>query len=221
MLHQAAVSFSDFALAGLSAVLAGKLLRRDTERLRIRNWFGVAIGATALAALLGGIAHGFFPDTETFLGALVWRTTLVCIGATGVAALMIASFLLFRPGTVERIRVAALLAFAIYCGVVLFEWQQFAVAIAFYFPAVVLLFVAFLLRWRREHDSFASDGLIAMALTLLAAGVQHFGFGFDPVYLNNNVLYHLVQGVGVIYLYRAGKRWIETLETSRLRIKAL
>lgn len=221
MLHEAAVSFSDFALAGLSGVLAGKLLRRNTERLRIRNWFSVAIGATAVAALLGGMAHGFFPDTDSFLGALIWRTTLICIGVTGLAAVMIASFLLFRPGTVERVRVAVLIAFAIYCGVVLFEWQQFVVAIAFYFPAAVLLFVAFLVRWRREHDSFASDGLIAMALTFLAAGVQHFGIGLDPVYLNNNVIYHLVQGVGVIYLYRAGKRWIENLETSRLRIKAL
>jgi len=221
MLHEFAVSVSDFALAGLSAVLAGKLLRRDTERLRIRNWFSVAIGATAVAALLGGIAHGFFPDTETFLGALVWRTTLACIGATGLAAVMIASFLLFRPGTVERVRTGVLIAFAIYCGIVFFEWQQFTVALVFYVPAAALLFVAFLIRWRRAHDSFASDGLIAMGLTFLAAGIQHFNLGLDPVYLNNNVIYHLVQGVGVVYLYRAGKRWMEYLETSRVRVKAI
>jgi hypothetical protein len=220
MLHEAAVALSDFALAGLSGVLAGKLLRRNTERLRIRNWFTVAIGAIAVAALLGGMAHGFFPDTDSFLGALIWRTTLVCIGATGLAAVMIASFLLFRPGTVERVRFGVLIAFAIYCGIVFFEWQEFVVALVFYVPAAVLLFVAFLIRWRREHDSFASDGLIAMALTFLAAGMQYFRIGLDPIYLNNNVIYHLVQGAGVIYLYRAGKRWMKNLETSRARIKA-
>ncbi len=216
MLHEAAVSLSDFALAALAAVLAGKLLSMNTEMLRVRKWFGVEIGAVALAALAGGIAHGFFPDTDVSWGALVWRFTLLCVGLTGLAAVMIASFLLFRPGTVERVRTAALMAFAVYCGIVLFEWQRFAVALAFYVPAALLLFFAFLVRWRRERSSFASDGLIAMGLTFLAAGIQHFRVAIDPVYFNHNVIYHLVQAAAVVFLYRAGMRWINGAASFRV-----
>lgn len=219
MLHEASVSVSDFGLAALSAVLAGKLLLRDTEKLSIRKWFGVEIGAVALAALLGGIAHGFFPDTDASWGALIWRTTLICVGLTGLAALMIASFLLFRPSTIERVRIVGLLVFAIYCGIVLFEWQRFAVALAFYVPPTLLLFVAFLVRWRKEPNSFASDGLVAMALTFVAAGIQHFGVELDPVYLNHNVIYHIVQAAAVVFLYRAGRRWLT--ESAQFRARAI
>lgn len=208
MLHEVAVSISDFSLSALSAVLAARLLSRNTEMQRVKKWFAVEIIAVAVAALLGGIVHGFVSDTDGFWGALIWRSTLVFIGLTGFAAIMIASLLLFRPGTVERIRIAALLIFAIYCGLVLFEWQHFGVALAFYIPTAILLFVAFLVRWRRNHASFASDGLIAMALTFIAGGVQHFHIGIHPVYFNHNVVYHLVQGGAMVFLYRAGTRWL-------------
>lgn len=219
MLHEASVSLSDFALAAVSAVLAAKLLASNTEMERIRTWFGVEMGAVALAALLGGIAHGFVPDTETFWGALIWRTTLVSVGLAGLAAMMIASFLLFRPRTVERVRFAAILAFAVYSGLVLFEWQGFVVALAFYIPAAIVLFIAFLVRWRREPNSFAVDGLIAMALTFLAAGLQHFQVGIDPVYLNHNVIYHLLQGAAMVFLYRAGTRWLKS--SSQLQVQTV
>jgi hypothetical protein len=208
MLHETTVSLSDFALAALAAFLAMKLLSSHTEKLRVRTWFVIEISAVALAALLGGMAHGFFPDQDAFWGAMTWRFTLVFIGLTGMGAVMIASFLLFRPATVEKMRYVMIVAFAIYSGIVLFEWQHFVVALLFYLPTAVLLFIAFLVRWYRRHESFASDGLIAMAVTFLAAGLQHFNVGIDPVYFNNNVLYHLLQAVAIFFLYRAGMRWL-------------
>jgi predicted neutral ceramidase superfamily lipid hydrolase len=208
MLHESAVSISDFALGALAAFWATRLLSSPTEKPRIRTWFVVEISAVGIAALLGGIAHGFLPDETQFWGALIWRATLVFVGVTGMGAMMLASFLLFRPRAVERMRFAMMIAFAIYSGIVLFEWQRFVVALVFYIPPAVLLFIAFLVRWRRGRESFATDGLIAMALTFVAAGLQHFRVSIDPVYLNNNVIYHLVQAVAVFFLYRAGMRWL-------------
>lgn len=208
MLHEAAVSLSDFALAALAAFLAIKLLASDTDKVRVRTWFAVEISAVSLAALLGGMAHGVFPNQDSFWGAMTWRFTLVFVGLTGMGAVMIASFLLFRPGAVERLRSVMIVAFAVYSGLVLFEWQRFVVALAFYLPAALLLFIAFLIRWRRQRDSFASDGLIAMAITFLAAGLQHFQVSIHPVYFNNNVVYHVLQAVAIFFLYRAGMRWM-------------
>ena len=208
MLHEAPVALSDFALGAVSAFLALRLCRTETELLRIRTWFGVELGAIALAALFGGLSHGFFPGNEGLLGALIWRLSLVLIGVAALGALMLASFLLFRPTIVERLRLAAILAFAVYSGVVLFEWQDFVIALAFYLPPAILLSIAFLARWRRAPASFAADGVIAMFLTFLAAAIQHFDLGIHPVFLNNNVLYHMVQAVATFFLYRAGIRWL-------------
>ncbi len=218
MLHEAPVSISDFALSALTAVLAAKLISRNTEMQRIQKWFTVEIVAVSVAALLGGIVHGFLPDTDSFWGALMWRSTLVFVGLTGLAAIMISAFLLCRPGTVEKVRFAALLIFAVYCGIVLFESQHFGMALAFYLPTAILLFVAFLIRWRRKPDSFACDGLIAMVLTFLAGMLQHFRVAIHPVYFDHNVVYHFVQGSAMIFLYRAGSRWLN--EPIRLSVQS-
>lgn len=218
MLHEAAVSISDFALSALCVVLAARLISHHTKMHRVQKWFTVEIVAVAVAALLGGIVHGFVPDTDTFLGGMMWRATLLFIGLTGLAAIMISSFLLFRPGTVERVRMVGLLIFAIYCGIVLFEWQHFGVALAFYLPTAVLLFIAFLIRWRRRPDSFACDGLIAMSLTFIAGMLQHFRVAIHPVYFDHNVVYHFIQGCAMIFLYRAGSRWLN--EPSALRVQS-
>jgi len=122
---------------------------------------------------------------------------------------MLASLLLFRPATVERARTLALIALAIYVGVVLFEYQSFMVALAVYLPAAVLLLVGFAVNLRSKGEPFATDGLIAMALTLLAGLLQYLRIGFHPIYFNHNVLYHFCQGIAVFFLYRAGSKWLE------------
>jgi hypothetical protein len=48
-----------------------------------------------------------------------------------------------------------------------------------------------------------------MALTFLAAALQHFQLEIDPVYLNHNVVYHIVQGAAMVFLYLAGTRWLK------------
>lgn len=208
MLHEAAVSISDFALGVLSALLAANLLSRATDMHRVRQWFVVQLGAVGLAALLGGVVHGFFPDTDSFWGGLAWRTTLISIGVAGLSAIMLAGFVIFRPVMLERVRLAALILFAIYSGLVLFQWQDFGMAVAFYLPTTVLLFLAFLLRWQRGHESFAAQGLLATALTFVAAAIQQFGMDINPKFLDHNVIYHVVQGIAVYFLYRAATLWL-------------
>lgn len=203
------VSVSDFALACLSGLLAMKLYSRQTEMRRTRRWFAIVLGAIALSALLGGISHGLLPDNESRLGGLLWRAALMAIGPAAIGLWMLASLLLFRPGVVERTRTLALIALAIYIGVVLFEYQSFEIALALYVPAAILLLIGFIVSLRRRSEAFAMDGLLAMAFTLLAGLLQYLRVGVHPIYFNHNALYHFIQGVAVIFLYRAGSKWLE------------
>ena len=208
------VSVSDFVLAGFSGMLAFKLLSRQTEMRRTKRWFGIVLGAIAFSALLGGISHGFLPEDRSRLGSLMWRATLMSIGPAAVGLWMLASLLLFRPATVERARTLGLIALAIYVGVVLFEYQNFMIALAVYLPAAVLLLVAFAVNLRNKRESFATDGLIAMGLTLVAGLLQYMRIGVHPIYFNHNVLYHVFQGIAVFFLYRAGSKWLEPNSSS-------
>jgi hypothetical protein len=203
------VSISDFVLAGFSGLLAMKLQARPTEMRRTRRWFAIVLGAIAFSALLGGIAHGFVPDERSRLGGLIWRATLMSIGPAAIGLWMLASLLLFRPATVERARSIALIALAIYVGVVLFEYQKFMIALALYLPAALLLLVGFAVDFRRRGEPFAADGVIAMVITLVAGLLQYLRVGFHPVFFNHNAVYHLFQGVAVYFLYRAGSKWLE------------
>lgn len=207
MSAEVAVSASDFLLAGFSGALACRLLSKPTEMPRTRRWFAIVLGAIAVSSLLGAISHGFLPEAHGGLGALLWRSTLMLLGPAAVGLCMLACLLLFRPGTVERARALALITLGIYVGLVLFEYHEFVIALLLYLPATVMLLAGFLVRWRRGQ-SFAVDGAIAMVLTLAAGLLQYLHIGIHPVYFNHNALYHLVQGIALYFLYRAGRKWI-------------
>ena len=210
MSAEVAVSASDFLLAGFSGALAWRLLLRPTEMPRTRRWFAVVLGAIAVSSLLGAISHGFVPEEHSRIGALLWRSTLMLIGPAAVGLCMLACMLLFRPGTVERARALALILLGIYVGLVLFEYHAFVIALVLYLPATAMLLAGFVVRWR-QGQSFAVDGAIAMLLTLMAGLLQYLHIGIHPVYFNHNALYHVIQGIALYFLYRAGQKWISTV----------
>lgn len=203
------VSATDFALAALAGVLALRLVSHRTEMRRTRYWLTIVLSAIAISSLLGAISHGFVPEEQGRLGQLIWRATLIAIGPAGVGLFLLAAILLFRPAGVERARVFGLIALAIYTGVVLFEYQHFWIALVIYLPPTLLLLLGFAINMRRAGGGFATDGCIAMLLTLTAGLLQYLGVGVHPVYFNHNALYHLVQGVALVFLYRAGSKWLE------------
>lgn len=209
MSAEIAVSASDFVLAGFSGTLAWRLASRPTEMPRTRRWFAIVLGAIAVSSLLGAISHGFLPERESSMGALIWRSTLMLLGPAAVGLCMLACLLLFRPGTVERARALTLILLAIYVGLVLFEYHEFLIALLLYLPATVLLLAGFVVRWR-QGQSFAADGAIAMVLTLIAGLLQYLHIGIHPVYFNHNALYHVIQGIALYFLYRAGRKWISS-----------
>ena len=214
------VSISDFALAVFSGVLTAKLLLRPTSRTRTRQWFAMVLGAIAFGSFLGGISHGLIPEESGRAGGLIWRATLMAIGPAAVGLWMLASILLFRPSSVERSRTLALIVLAVYVGVVLFEYQKFLIALLLYVPAAVLLLIAFAVHVKQNSEPFAIDGLIAMAITLVAGLLQYLRVGVHPVYFNHNATYHLFQAVGLFFLYRAAIKWLGSESPGRAHLKS-
>ena len=90
----------------------------------------------------------------------------------------------------------------IYSGWVVLGNDEFQLAIANYLPPALVALFAF---WRaRSNAGPARPELAAlgMALSLAAAGLQHFRIAIHPRYFDHNVVYHVVSGLalGLIYV---------------------
>jgi hypothetical protein len=198
------VALTDFGLALESGWFAA-WLRRHPPGAPLRLAFVGFFAAVALAALLGGMTHGFLPDEQARLYRVVWLSTLIAIGAAALASWAIGARLVFGEKIADRVTAFAALLFAVYIAAVIFVSQSFAVAIVHYLPAAAFLLFAFAYAWRRQRSDFLAAGIAGVALTFVAAAVQHGRIGLHPRYFNHNALYHLVQALALLLIFLAAR----------------
>src|SRR5262249_30226007 len=136
------VALTDFGLTIECLALAAWLHWR-TPMNPLRTWFVTFFAALGIAALLGGITHGFLDDPRSTLYGLTWSATLLAIGIAAVATWTIGARLLFSERTAKRVLVVAGLLFIVYAATILWISRSFTVAIVTYVPAVAFLLLAF------------------------------------------------------------------------------
>ncbi len=199
------VTLTDFGLALECGGFAAWLAWRHAPAAPLRLAFIGFFAAVALAALLGGITHGFLPDEQARLYRVVWLSTLIAIGAAALASWAIGARLIFSDRTANRVTAFAALLFAAYVAAVVFVSRSFAVAIAHYLPAAAFLLFAFAYAWRRRRSGFLAAGIAGVALTFVAAAVQQGRIGLHPLYFNHNALYHLIQALALLLIFLAAR----------------
>lgn len=204
------VTLTDFALAVECAWFAIWLQRNRIGGEPFGLAFIVFFCAVGVAALLGGISHGFLTDPQYWLSWIVWRGTLVTIGVAAFASWTIGARLCLSEKATKWVTNLAAAVFALYAAFVLFINQSFLVAIAHYLPAAAFLLLAFVLAHRRKPSAFLLAGIAGVWLTFVAAGVQQGGIGLHPSYFNHNALYHLIQAVGLFLIFLAARGLIRT-----------
>lgn len=199
------VALTDFALALENALLAFMLSRVPGPAGKLRLWFVFFFSAVALGALLGGISHGFAPNVWLFDHEVLWSATMISIGLAGLGAWMSAAHL----RKCERARTGEHFVgwgvFLAFLFVVLFVSQDFKYAIVAYLPATLFLLLSFIGWWRRSHQSAAALGSLGVLLTFVAAGIQQSSVSVHPVYMNNNVIYHVVQAIALGLVFVAAR----------------
>jgi hypothetical protein len=95
---------------------------------------------------------------------------------------------------------------AAFAAVALLLDRSFTSIVYFYVPALLLLLVA--AAWRAI--SGRSTGWILVAAGLLmsvgAAVLQQARVAIHPVYFDHNAVYHVVQGIAILFLYVGWRR---------------
>jgi hypothetical protein len=203
-IHEPATFATDLALTALGAVLAWRLgASARRPGLAARRWWAVALAATAIAALAGGLWHGFRPYLPWLVERALWKTTLVGAGASSFALVAAASC-----AGIERRARRVVLGVAAVASACYFAW----IALRDDFLAVVLtsgaalLFVAGVHLVRRRRPG-SLPILAGVAVALAGGAVQALRLAPHPSF-NHNDLYHVIV-MGALALFYAGARRLE------------
>lgn len=201
-LHEFDVAATD-ALLCLEASWFATLLRREA-RGPLRAQAIAFFVLLALSSALGVIFHAFFPEKVASRGGFaVWMATGVAIGLTTAVLWAIDARLLGEGRLARGLRALILPYLIVFLAVLFFVSHGFPTIIAFYAPAIVLLALLAVLGYRRERSRPWRDLLLGTGLSFVAAAVQVAKLGLHPVYFNFNALYHLIQGIALLFLFLA------------------
>ena len=199
MVAEPDVTYTDFILAAESFLFTWLLVREQASNQSLRAWFAIFFAALGVAALAGGTVHGFLTDPASWSHKIVWRLTMLAIGAATLAAWRIGADLLAVPAVARWITVLAAVQFAAYAAIVVLITDDFKVAVFNYLPSAVFLLIVLLIVLARAETGALWLALAGLLLTFAAAAVQRLEFG--AMGMTYNALYHLVQGAGLLLLF--------------------
>jgi hypothetical protein len=185
------------------AAFAFLIARRPADLVALRRWTVLFFVFTALAALFGGTVHGFYANESGNVRPVLWKMSMLAIGAAALAAWAIGAYLVFGHDSRHLLLTIAATLTAAYAAVIVFVTDEFWVAVAGYLPAAAFLLAGFLRAAVRRRESWATLGASGLVLSFAAAAIQQFRIALHPVYFNHNALYHLVQAVALAFLFMA------------------
>jgi hypothetical protein len=202
MIAEPMTVLTDFLLAAVCGTLAVALNRAHGGQ-QVRGWWSAGFCMLAIAALLGGIWHGFAPYLSWPLNAALWKATVYAIGLFNLSML---------AGSIVAVTTARLRATLITVAALKFFVFAFWMATQDGFEFVVadsagaMIGLALLHGWSAatRGDRGSLWVLSAVAVSVIAAGVQYSKLTLH-VHFNHNDLYHLIQIAAMLLFYFGGR----------------
>lgn len=164
--------------------------------------WGAAFIATALAAALGGVVHGFQERMGPRYARPLWRATLHSI-ALASAAMLAAVVLVFPEPGVRAVGLAVVALKLLAASALLVARPEFRVALIDHAIALAGV-LALQLAAASSHGAASAPWIVGgIAVSALAAAIQALRISPHPRF-NHNDLYHIVQIGALWLLYRGG-----------------
>jgi hypothetical protein len=208
-IYEPSVTLTDYGLTIECVYFTYLLMKQRGTVTRLYRWFVMFFCALGLASFIGGTSHGFFYDESSALYTLVWNSTLISLGAVGVAAYMIASILVAGEINSKRVGFYIVAAYIIYCSVIILVNNEFYVAIAFYLPASAAMLLALVWVFFKIRRWFVFFGISGMLITFIASAIQQLGISIHPIWLDHNVIYHLLMAIAIMLLFYTAQGFLK------------
>lgn len=204
-IHEFSIALSDFILFIETGIFAYLIYRDTSAKLNFKMIQGLSFFLfffLSISSLLGSLFHAFFPEKVASVGGwTIWMFIALSIGLIASVMWCINAYLLNKEGINKVINYFVSIFLILYLFVVLFVDYHYPTIIIFYAPPILLLGSIALIRSIRTKQKVWAYLSLGVLLSLIAAGVQALHISFDPVYLNFNTLYHIIQGIALVFLF--------------------
>jgi hypothetical protein len=195
--------FTNIVLGGFALILAARLgVHSAAEGVRAASALAGGLLATAIAAMLGAVAHGLDPRTDAVARERMWRGALYATGFIGAGTVASVAFFAARGSTRTAILTFAALKLVVYL-VNVTRRPEFRIAVADYAGALAILLAGAAYGMIRWHLAAAPWLIAGVAVSLIAGLVQARRVALHR-HFNHNDLYHVIQMVGLYMFYRGG-----------------
>ena len=207
------VVFTDLGLAIIGGYLAWRLAKRgrggggDSKGDFLTRAGVTLMAGLASAAFFGAVFHALFPPgADTTASSLAWVPVSLSILLVASTLLALGLFVLI-PGLSRGVRrgLVALYA-AVFAVVVLFVDDSYGTIVRFYAPTLILFLIAALRQAMRKTGPGWGLLAISFVISIAAAVLQQMRIGVHPDYLDHNALYHVLQGIALVLLFRGFAR---------------
>jgi hypothetical protein len=200
------VALTDLGLAILGVYLGWRLWSAPGRNTLLRTG-AVLMGGLASAAFWGAVFHAFFPaGTATPPGLLAWVPVVLSI-VVAASAMLDLSLRLLLPRIQSHIRRSIVAAYAVGFAVgALLVHESFSSIVYFYTPALALLLIAAGQQAIRSRDTGWTLIATGLIISAVAAVLQQAKVAVHPVYFDHNAVYHVVQGIALVFLYFGYRR---------------
>jgi hypothetical protein len=195
-MREPATALTDFLLAVLAAVFLLELRRRGRSPLVGAQLF---FGGFGLAALLGGIEHGFLVGDASAAQRVTWWLTITF---TGVAACGLGCVGLERLGLRDaRSLLAGAGIFVVSFGVYAWSDSRFVVSVLVSGAGSALCLVGLLRHALRVPQSGAVWAAAGLLISVTASVLQQRRLAVHPIHFDHNATYHLflIPALGLFY----------------------
>src|SRR6266849_1118205 len=197
MVSEPITAVTDFVLGAITAFWAIRIFRSSDQRAS--RLFALALAATALSTLMGGLYH-------TFPGEAVWKATAFSVGLVSFFLGLSVSVAFLSPRVTKIVRIILLVELCVYAIAVLLS-DDFWVVIADYGSVMFAILIVCATRWQNVAARWITAAIL---ISLAASALQMSRIRVGP--LNHNDIYHLVEVVALYCFYRGGmvlrtERW--------------
>jgi hypothetical protein len=172
---------------------------------RLARWWGVFFVLIAVAAVTGGTFHGLETLAAGWLLTILWKVTVLAIGAGSAIFAAVSIELAVQRRAIRR-ALLALVAIQFFSYASWMLWHDdFRYVVYQYGASAILVLIVFAASWKR-HPELSRPIIAAIVVTAGGALVQQYQVALHH-HFDHNDLYHVIQMLAMLLLYRAGARF--------------
>jgi hypothetical protein len=202
-----ATILTDFAVAGICAIFATDIARATPNIVGARGLWALSFAFAAIAAIIGGVVHGFALHLGAAVKQRLWKATQYTVGLTSLAILA-AAIIAFVGGVAERWLLGVAVAKFVAYATAVARRDDYWVVVVDYGASMIVMAALAVAGWVQGKAPAAPWLVAGVAVSAVAAAVQVRKVAPHPRF-NHNDLYHVIQIAALYLFYRGGRLLVD------------